>query len=107
MASYIRGSDNFDTSVYSDKALSGEGYVKLPSGLIIQWGQTAIAASGTETFPIAFPTAAVSISFGQFSSTSSTYPLVLNNSAAALTSTGFNWYVISSGRNAYYIAVGY
>lgn len=40
-------------------ALTGNGYQKLPSGLIIQWGsiQTAANGIGSVTFPIAFPTA--------------------------------------------------
>lgn len=40
--------------------LSANGYQKLPSGLIIQWGRGTIAGGGassaTVTFPIAFPT---------------------------------------------------
>lgn len=37
-------------------SLAANGYLKLPSGLIIQWGQVAAtAATGTTTFPIAFP----------------------------------------------------
>ena len=42
----------------SNVSLSGNGYQKLPSGLIIQWGQASTNASGlaTITFPMAFPT---------------------------------------------------
>ena len=46
-------------------SMTTSGYQKLPSGLIIQWGQATLLASGTGvasvsvTFPIAFPTASL------------------------------------------------
>lgn len=44
------------------KSLSASGYQKLPSGLIIQWGQTSHTGESTAwTFPIAFPTACQSV----------------------------------------------
>jgi hypothetical protein len=52
---------------YSDgdfgKSLAASGYQKLPSGLIIQWGQLAVTAANTlftVTLPIAFPTGGLS-----------------------------------------------
>ena len=44
-------------------SLAANGYQKLPSGLIIQWGSGSTAADGSiaVTFPIAFPTACVGI----------------------------------------------
>lgn len=38
--------------------LNGNGYQRLPSGLLMQWGTTALfnATSTTITFPVAFPT---------------------------------------------------
>lgn len=37
------------------RSLTGNGYVKLPSGLIIQWGNSVINTSDTTiTFPISF-----------------------------------------------------
>lgn len=47
----------------ANQALSGNGYQKLPGGLIIQWGSTITSAGGTVavTFPIAFPSAAFSV----------------------------------------------
>lgn len=45
------------------KSLTANGYQKLPSGLIIQWGTTAAITSDGRTmvtFPIAFPTACLS-----------------------------------------------
>lgn len=40
--------------------LSANGYQKLPSGLIIQWG-TSTTASAPVTFPVAFPNALVAL----------------------------------------------
>lgn len=43
--------------------LADNGYQKLPSGLIIQWGSIVIASNPTTwTFPIAFPNKCVAIS---------------------------------------------
>lgn len=40
----------------ANQSLAVNGYQKLPGGLIVQWGQVAAtAATGTTTFPIAFP----------------------------------------------------
>jgi hypothetical protein len=47
-----------------DKSLSANGYQKLPSGLIMQWGESASANSDSSvsvTFPIVFPSACVSV----------------------------------------------
>jgi len=40
---------------------SGNGYQKLPTGLIIQWGATGTVGDATITFPIAFPSAVYSV----------------------------------------------
>lgn len=47
----------------SNQSLSASGYQKLPGGLIIQWGTftTTAGAKSNLTFPVAFPTALVSI----------------------------------------------
>ena len=45
-------------------SLAENGYQKLPSGLIIQWGRTGTIATDTEvtvTYPIAFPNAALNV----------------------------------------------
>ncbi len=39
----------------ANQSLTSSGYQKLPGGLIIQWGVTAAASSGSITFPISFP----------------------------------------------------
>ncbi len=47
------------TNLFNAASLNGNGYQKLPSGLIIQWGSVlssgAAAGNATATFPIAFP----------------------------------------------------
>lgn len=57
------------TLKYADEfsaSLAGNGYQKLPSGLIIQWGQTGnIVAGGSQaiSFPVAFTTSVYSMAF--------------------------------------------
>lgn len=46
-----------------NQALSGNGYQKLPGGLIIQWGTSVVGATtGTITFPITFPNSVFTVS---------------------------------------------
>jgi hypothetical protein len=40
---------------YFGSSLTANGYQKLPSGLIVQWGETAPATTSTVTFPVTFP----------------------------------------------------
>ena len=51
----------FASSKQFPSSLAANGYQKLPSGLIIQWGSSTITAgtANTVTFPITFPTACV------------------------------------------------
>ena len=78
----------------SNQLLQTNGYQKLPGGLIIQWG---ICVPGSfVTFPVAFPTACMSLAFA-------------NNSSGALsyltkTLAGFNCIGPSGG--SVYIAIG-
>lgn len=89
-------------AVVKSKSLASDGYVKLSSGLIIQWGT---AVGGTTTFPIPF-TSATSYSLG----------VGYNESEAAdkmrggvnnLTSTGFKWVRYSTSSKECWIAIGY
>jgi len=85
-------------------SLSTNGYVKLPGGIIIQWGQYSLTASGTYVnFPIAFPTACAS--FVAMSNASGT-PSLNNVLASQFTSTQFALWATASG-NTSWIAVGY
>ena len=53
------------TTAFANPAssISSSGYVKLPSGLILQWTSPYIGSGGSAsvTFPIAFPTAPLCI----------------------------------------------
>ncbi|WP_035372828.1 gp53-like domain-containing protein [Pseudoduganella violaceinigra] len=53
-------------------SLLANGYQKLPSGLLIQWGSVVTSVSGdvAVTFPVAFPAACRSITFGHLSMSS-------------------------------------
>lgn len=88
-------------------ALAGTGWQKLPSGLIVQWGQTAVATSGdvVHTLPIAFPNvfASVLISQGYTAGTNS-----LGYASAGVASLGtFVWKGSAVGNGQQFIAVGY
>lgn len=53
-----------DSFTGSNVSSSANGYQKLPSGIIIQWGVTSslgVNSSGSITFPTAFPTACYSV----------------------------------------------
>jgi len=57
--------NGFDVNVNTfTQSLTGNGWVKLPNGLILQWGQN-LASSGTNgatySFPVAFPNAGLCI----------------------------------------------
>ena len=49
------------TLAQEPSSLAANGYQKLASGLIIQWGEIGIGTNGTVTFPIAFPNAVFSV----------------------------------------------
>lgn len=82
--------DGNNLKLFSTKSLAANGYQKLPSGLIIQWGttNTAVAAntstSMTWTFPIAFPNACLfaTASPGNFVASSHTSESWTTTSAA-------------------------
>ncbi|MFM0060629.1 hypothetical protein PQR64_33900 [Paraburkholderia phytofirmans] len=57
------GSSGLPFSGLFASSLGSNGYQKLPSGLIIQWGRlnNTANATSTGTFPVAFPTAVLSV----------------------------------------------
>ena len=87
------------------KSLGTSGYQKLPGGLIIQWGYgMASVGDYANTFPIAFPTAKLSIAFADVDQN----PLMTFVSVSAFSTTGFNLTVnTGANRNVYWIALGY
>ena len=88
-------------------SLSANGYQKLPSGLIIQWG--GFTSSGTignavaVSFPIAFPGAVQSIVLTAANASSATSVSWLGTS----TSTTFNAYANIAPMSVNDIAIGY
>lgn len=91
----------------SNQSLATSGYQKLPGGLLIQWGNAGTIAAGssaTVTYPIAFPSGALSASTTISTSTDTTTPqgagltyvsatqLTIRNLSA--TTLGFTWIAI-------------
>lgn len=100
-------------------SLAANGYQKLPSGLIIQWGSASNVASGTTstTFPIAFPNACVTVATSGVQGSYGVQAYVTVNSK---TVTAFGWgaFVANSGSAPansatagqvinYWVAIGY
>lgn len=91
-------------------SLAANGYQKLPSGLIIQWGTTAGSANSTDykSFPVAFPNACL-----QGVSSYSSYPLWGQGcgfapvNASQFIVTGYTSSGASSSASVRWIAIGY
>jgi len=92
---------------------AANGYQKLPSGLILQWGATGLITSGSHlavTFPIAFPTAPlVGVCSFYGSADFATNFTYANNIGSGATTTQMNVYSYSgtSPQPAHWMAVGY
>lgn len=100
-------------------SLSGSGWQKLPSGLILQWGKVAEstansdANSGSVIYPIAFPNAVLNVALG--GTTGNDNPdgvFFINTYGAAPSKTGFAWrwgsgLTSPSTLGAYWLAIGY
>lgn len=89
----------------SNVSLTGNGYQKLPSGLIIQWGSLTVPAGGTlVNFPIAFTSACYSWVCG------TNYPANPSNSYVSLTAfpttTGFGVVANTGTPGVAWIAIG-
>ena len=87
--------------------LAANGYQKLPSGLIIQWGTTSNTGDGISwTYPIAFPNAALSVFANMQTDNGCATVQALGVAAASGSSTlsGFN----TTGTHSYnWLAIGY
>lgn len=93
----------------ANQSLSGNGYQKLPGGLIMQWGSISTSAtSGTVTFPTTFPNACFSVvahdyatsasdnSIVRFNSPTNTYVswLAQTYTGSSVSPTGWTWIAI-------------
>jgi hypothetical protein len=85
----------FDTEF--SKSLSTNGWQKLPSGLIIQWGYSGWACV---TFPIAFPNACRAV-LNQFDGGAH------EHGVSSVTTTGFCPTTNGAVSNFYWLAIGY
>ena len=75
------------------------GYQKLPSGVIIQWGMVADGAVNV-TFPVTFPTGCASLQITRGGGEASVI--------ISLSNTGFSFDSVSQGNSlVYYVAIGY
>jgi hypothetical protein len=86
-------------------SLAVNGWQRLPSGLIIQYGRVDAGSSstGAVTFPFAFPGNLSALAFGTLSAATTAAPYATSSSL-----TGFNWNRGSGGSTqASYIAIGY
>lgn len=85
---------------------AGNGYQKLPSGLILQWGTYSVVTAGVAvpvTFPIAFPTGCYSVVVCQSSVSTATQSAWVS---ASPTTTGFSGSGTAAGGVAYWMAIG-
>jgi len=102
----------------SNVSLTGNGYQKLPSGLIIQWGQFASSgATQTVNFPVSFTTSVFSVVFAGFNdglqanviSMTPTSPTLSNFSARVFNAPSGSALVLAplGGVSVRFIAIGY
>lgn len=86
-------------------SLSANGYQRLPSGLIVQWGSFSAGVT-SYSFPIAFPTAFASISCMQAGAASASIERMALISTPTI--SGFTTAPVTSNKlPAYWIAIGY
>jgi hypothetical protein len=92
------------TTAFANPAssLSANGYVKLSSGVILQWGAVT-GASPVVTFPIAFPSAlGTAMAMPNNASTSAPVPYI-----SARSTTGFTVTFAGTSTNWFWFAIGY
>ena len=85
--------------------LADNGYQKLPSGLIIQWGKTAPNVN-TVIFPIAFPNQCFNVQVSFLDSASTATPYIGQLAPVNITINGFNYGVVID-RSRQWLSVGY
>lgn len=95
------GSAQLQYSTKFGAALSGNGWQRLPSGLLVQWGGVSGFSSYTVSFPIAFPVTPVCLLAGNNGTAGN-----ISATCAYNNNTTFGLYQSSVG-SAYWIAVGY
>lgn len=94
-------------------SLSANGYQKLPSGLIIQWGTVTTSASAdqTVTFPLAFPNACLSVTSTVVTAPAAGTVFCTTNTTPSASSFGIGAWTLGSttsrsAQSAKWIAIG-
>lgn len=101
----VGGSNQLGAAASFSSSLSTSGYHKLPSGLIIQWGNgSSGATTGTTTFPIAFPNAFLN-GFVNDDSAAVVTAMALDSSAS--TKTAIAWRSAAAPSAYVWFAIGY
>lgn len=98
------------TAMFNNEFVTGFGYQKLPSGLIIQWGDTVVTTNGggggVFLYPIAFPNSTYMTMVSGGDNTTVT-PFVRIHSQQSLTGCGFQTTAVNSTVMVTFIAIGY
>lgn len=103
---------SFDSLTGIDKSTATNGYMKLGSGLILQWGTmtngSTWSAVATVNFPIAFPNACLTVVCTLKAEASKTpngdWTIVVNDD---ITNTAFKWSSYYNRNGCRWIAIGY
>ena len=84
------------------QSAASSGYVKLPSGIYIQWGSAGATTAGTTSnFPIAFPSTCWSLVAVNNNQTNPPAP-----SVSILSASQFRFTVSAGSPNCFYFAIG-
>lgn len=106
---HIGGSSFLPQSSLFASSISSSGYQKLPSGLIVQWGNFTTGSSPVAvTFPIAFPNGCTTLAFGV--NTITTASMAGSTGGASKTGfsgSGYTYTGATVALTASYIAIGY
>jgi hypothetical protein len=108
----VTGAGQLGRAAVFKSLLSQNGYQKLPSGVIVQWGYTGVFAqdnvSYVTTFPIAFPGICVAVLMTDNADTNEFAGVkVSSRTTANFTASKINLQGISASHAFFYIAVGY
>ena len=101
--------DNLSTTNFTgaNQSIAASGYQKLPGGLIIQWGrETATGVDTTVTFPIAFPTAVLSITTGSVSNGNVSTNALQSKIRDSYSASSFT-YIANAEFGIFWMAYGY
>lgn len=103
-AATMRGTLGIETLVFTS-LLSANGYQKLPSGLIIQWGSGSYQRSTSYSFPIAFPNTLFSM-LCVHKGTNNTANGYVEGASTNNTSFRLNWQSATNPETFYWFAIG-